>query len=238
MVEQFGGGIYFVCSDLTQCQLGNWLCWRLTASSWIAVGRAKRAETTCGVFCGCRVAYQKPAPPCEYMVLDRRASSRCTLGLDRCGPLSGTIVHWMMLLLHLTSVFIEILHFWWAENVLEWTVFHWMLFRWHCVLATVFAGICVFNETRVFSSFRDLADLTTVCLERFWKHLNIFGTFGTLKKYFNHLWTIWRWFDITKLFVKSCCKDFCEYHHWMIWKRQVLVQPILSMLFTQHLLWS
>ena len=35
---------------------------------------------------------------CEYMVLDRRASSRCTLGLDRCAPLFGTIVHWMMLL--------------------------------------------------------------------------------------------------------------------------------------------
>ena len=42
-------------------------------------------------------------------------------------------------------------------------------------LTSVFARICVFNETRVFSSFRDLADLTTVCLERFWKHLNIFG---------------------------------------------------------------
>ena len=79
------------------------------------------------------------------------------------------------MILHLTSVFIEILHFWWAENVLEWTVFHWMRFRWHCVLTSVFAGICVFNETRVFSSFRDLADLITVCLERFWKHLNIFG---------------------------------------------------------------
>ena len=34
----------------------------------------------------------------EYMVLDRRASSRCTLGLDRCVPLFGPIVHWMMLL--------------------------------------------------------------------------------------------------------------------------------------------
>ena len=35
---------------------------------------------------------------CEYMVLDRRASSRCSLGLDRCAPLFGTIVHWMILL--------------------------------------------------------------------------------------------------------------------------------------------
>ena len=35
---------------------------------------------------------------CEYMVLNRRASSRCTLGLDRDAPLFGTIVHWMMLL--------------------------------------------------------------------------------------------------------------------------------------------
>ena len=61
------------------------------------------------------------------------------------------------------------------------------------VLTSVFVGICVFNETRVFfSSFRDLADLITVCLERFWKHFehfrkrseqlriisNIFGPFG------------------------------------------------------------
>ena len=35
---------------------------------------------------------------CEYMVLDRRASSRCMLGLGRCAPLFGKIVHWMMLL--------------------------------------------------------------------------------------------------------------------------------------------
>ena len=30
---------------------------------------------------------------CEYMVLDRRASSRCTLGLDCYAPLFGTMVH-------------------------------------------------------------------------------------------------------------------------------------------------
>ena len=41
------------------------------------------------------------------------------------------------MILHLTS-FIEILHFWWAENVLEWTVFHWMLFRWHIVVSLLF----------------------------------------------------------------------------------------------------
>ena len=35
---------------------------------------------------------------CEYMILDRRASTRSTLELDRCAPLFGTIVHWMMLL--------------------------------------------------------------------------------------------------------------------------------------------
>ena len=35
---------------------------------------------------------------CEYMVLDRRASLRCILGLDRCAPLFGTKIHWMMLL--------------------------------------------------------------------------------------------------------------------------------------------
>ena len=104
------------------------------------------------------------------------------------------LVQWFMdatsMMLHLTSVFIEILHFWWAENVR--TVFHWMLFRWHCVWTYVFAGICVFNETRGFSSFRDLADLTTVCLERFLETLqhfrkrsehlrsisNTFGPFG------------------------------------------------------------
>ena len=91
------------------------------------------------------------------------------------------------MILYLTSVFIEILHFWWAENVLEWTVFHWMLFRWHCVLTTVFAGICVFNETRVFSSFRDLADLTIVCLERFWKHFNIFGNVRNIWEVFQTL---------------------------------------------------
>ena len=49
---------------------------------------------------------------------------------------------------------------------------------------TVFAGICVFNATRVFSSFRDLADLTTVCLERFWKHLNIFGNVRNIEEVF------------------------------------------------------
>ena len=125
------------------------------------------------------------------MALDRRASSRCSLGLDCYAPLFGTMVHWMLLLWYCiwlrTSVFIEILHFWWAENVPEWTVFHWMLFRWHCVWTYVFAGICVFNETRVFSSFRDLADLTTVCLERFWRHFNIFGNVRNIWEVFQTL---------------------------------------------------
>ena len=49
----------------------------------------------------------------------------------------------------------------------------------HCL-----AGICVFNATRVFSSFKDLADLTTVCLERFWKHLNIFGNVRNIEEVF------------------------------------------------------
>ena len=62
-----------------------------------------------------------------------------------------------------------------------------MLFRWHCVLTSVFAGICVFDETRVFSSFRDLADLTTVCLERFWKHFNICGNVRNMWKVFQTL---------------------------------------------------
>ena len=48
----------------------------------------------------------------------------------------------------------------------------------------LFAGICVFNETRVFLSFRDLADLITVCLERFWKHLNIFGNVRNIEEVF------------------------------------------------------
>ena len=49
---------------------------------------------------------------CEYMVLDRRASSRCTLGLDCYAPLlyNGSLDATSMIL-HLTSVFIEILHF-------------------------------------------------------------------------------------------------------------------------------
>ena len=34
----------------------------------------------------------------------------------------------------------------------------------------------------MFSSFRDLADLTTVCLERFWKHLNIFGNVRNIEE--------------------------------------------------------
>ena len=50
---------------------------------------------------------------CEYMVLDRRASSRCTLGLDRCAPLIwyNSSLDDASMILHLTSVFIEILHF-------------------------------------------------------------------------------------------------------------------------------
>ena len=85
------------------------------------------------------------------------------------------------MILHLTSVFIEILHFWWAENVLEWTIFHWMLFRWHCVLTTIFAGICVFNETRVFSSFRDLPIWSQFVWNGFGNIWTFSETFGTLR---------------------------------------------------------
>ena len=35
-----------------------------------------------------------------------------------------------------------------------------------------------------FRAFRDLADLTTVCLERFWKHLNIFGNVRNIEEVF------------------------------------------------------
>ena len=127
---------------------------------------------------------------CEYLGLDRRASSRCTL-IPNWKDLKKIVKRWVMqakqgkhvwisgirpscfftlyagirplctfiwynssldatsVILHLTSVFVEILHFRWAENVLEWTVFHWMLFRWHCVLTSVFAGICIFTEMRL-----------------------------------------------------------------------------------------
>ena len=36
----------------------------------------------------------------------------------------------------------------------------------------------------MFTSFRDLADLITVCLERFWKHLNIFGNVRNIEEVF------------------------------------------------------
>ena len=42
--------------------------------------------------------------------------------------------------------------------------------------ASRFRKVSAFSMRReCFSSFSDLADLTTVCLERFWRHLNIFG---------------------------------------------------------------
>ena len=49
---------------------------------------------------------------CEYMVLDRRASSRCTLGLELCTSIwYNSSLDDASMILHLTSVFIEILHF-------------------------------------------------------------------------------------------------------------------------------
>ena len=65
--------------------------------------------------------------------------------------------------------------------------------------------------------------------EHFWKRSeqlrsisNTFGPFGD---------------DLTS---RSCSsnhavKGFSEYHLWMIWKRQVLVQPVLSMLLANNI---